>query len=217
MRPTSRSFSVCLRCQFGRQPGFYAVHDEKDKTSNDAERLVKAASEAPVAVVAPEADAGASRAADAPSVDADVVDGRSQGQLRDKKSSGQQEKEQRKEQRDVSTDAPSGGGLPSYLENRRSRLSKQFTTMMDNVQSNVFVAGQRLNDLTGYSGIEALKNEIHSQGKRLRTQHQTPNPNHLTPHSLPQKIASVKPAHGSEKPKTNTQPPSTNAPPRSAK
>lgn len=57
-----------------------------------------------------------------------------------------------------------GGGLPSYLENRRSRFSKQFSTMMDNVQSNVFVAGQRLNDLTGYSSIEALKNDIHVQG-----------------------------------------------------
>lgn len=58
-----------------------------------------------------------------------------------------------------------GGGLPSYLENRRSRFSKQFSTMMDNVQSNVFVAGQRLNDLTGYSSIEALKNDIHIQGE----------------------------------------------------
>lgn len=57
-----------------------------------------------------------------------------------------------------------GRGLPSYLENRRSRYSKQFTEMMDNLQSNVFVAGQRLNDLTGYSSIEALKKEIESQG-----------------------------------------------------
>lgn len=57
-----------------------------------------------------------------------------------------------------------GRGLPSYLENRRSRYSKQFTEMMDNLQSNVFVAGQRLNDLTGYSSIEALKKEIETQG-----------------------------------------------------
>lgn len=54
--------------------------------------------------------------------------------------------------------------LPSNLENRRSRYSKQFSEMMDNLQSNVFVAGQRLNDLTGYSSIEALKNEIQHQG-----------------------------------------------------
>lgn len=54
--------------------------------------------------------------------------------------------------------------LPSNLENRRSRYSKQFSGMMDNLQSNVFVAGQRLNDLTGYSSIETLKNEIQHQG-----------------------------------------------------
>lgn len=58
-----------------------------------------------------------------------------------------------------------GGRLPSNLENRRSRYSKQFSEMMDNVQSNVFVAGQRLNDLTGYSSIEALKRDIQHQGK----------------------------------------------------
>lgn len=31
---------------------------------------------------------------------------------------------------------------------------------MEHLQSNIFVAGQRLNDLTGYSGIEALKDKI---------------------------------------------------------
>jgi sensitive to high expression protein 9, mitochondrial len=31
---------------------------------------------------------------------------------------------------------------------------------MDNLQSNIFLASQRLNDLTGYSGIEALKQRI---------------------------------------------------------
>ena len=34
---------------------------------------------------------------------------------------------------------------------------------MDRLQSNVFVASQRLNDLTGYSGIEALKRNIQGQ------------------------------------------------------
>ncbi|KAF4183663.1 hypothetical protein CNMCM7927_008880 [Aspergillus lentulus] len=63
-------------------------------------------------------------------------------------------------------------GLPSYLEERRSQLSKQFTAMMDNLQSNVFVAGQRLNDLTGYSAIEALKKDIQLQEERLRAARQ---------------------------------------------
>jgi sensitive to high expression protein 9 len=34
---------------------------------------------------------------------------------------------------------------------------------MDHFQSHVFVASQRINDLTGYSGIEALRNEISRQ------------------------------------------------------
>lgn len=56
-------------------------------------------------------------------------------------------------------------GLPSEAEGRRSRLSKKFTSVMDNLQSNVFIAGQRLNDLTGYSAIEALKRDIREQGQ----------------------------------------------------
>ncbi len=36
---------------------------------------------------------------------------------------------------------------------------------MDSLQSNIFIAGQRLNDLTGYSGIEALKKDIEQQGR----------------------------------------------------
>ncbi|EYE95743.1 putative mitochondrion biogenesis protein (She9) [Aspergillus ruber CBS 135680] len=73
-----------------------------------------------------------------------------------------------KKDKDIESGNGKGGGLPSYLENRRSRYSKQFTEMMDNLQSNVFVAGQRLNDLTGYSSIEALKKEIETQEERLR-------------------------------------------------
>jgi sensitive to high expression protein 9 len=62
---------------------------------------------------------------------------------------------------------PKQAGLPSEAEERRSQLSKQLTGMMDNLQSNVFIAGQRLNDLTGYSAIEKLKREIEAQGKKL--------------------------------------------------
>ncbi|TPR07400.1 PLAC8 family protein [Aspergillus niger] len=52
---------------------------------------------------------------------------------------------------------------------RRSQFTKRFSDVMDNLQSNIFVAGQRLNDLTGYSAIEMLKKEIHRQEERLRT------------------------------------------------
>ena len=54
--------------------------------------------------------------------------------------------------------------LPSHEEGRRSQVSKRFSHIMDNVQSNIFIAGQRLNDLTGYSGIEVLKKDIEEQG-----------------------------------------------------
>ena len=54
--------------------------------------------------------------------------------------------------------------LPSQEEGRRSHVSKSFSHLMDHVQSNIFIAGQRLNDLTGYSGIEALRKEIEEQG-----------------------------------------------------
>ena len=40
---------------------------------------------------------------------------------------------------------------------------------MDHLQSNIFIAGQRLNDLTGYSGIEALKREIEQQGEMRKS------------------------------------------------
>ena len=56
--------------------------------------------------------------------------------------------------------------LPSEEEGRRSHLSKRFSHVMDHLQSNIFIAGQRLNDLTGYSGIEALKKDIEQQGHK---------------------------------------------------
>ena len=55
--------------------------------------------------------------------------------------------------------------LPSEEEGRRSQISRRFTHLMDHLQSNIFIAGQRLNDLTGYSGIEALKKDIEQQGQ----------------------------------------------------
>ncbi|KAI9752320.1 MAG: sensitivity to high expression protein she9 [Lichina confinis] len=53
--------------------------------------------------------------------------------------------------------------LPSQAEHRRSRLSKGFSSLMDDLQSNIFQASRHLNDLTGYSGIESLKRSIEAQ------------------------------------------------------
>ena len=63
--------------------------------------------------------------------------------------------------------------LPSQAEGRRSHFSKRFSDAMDHLQSNIFIAGQRLNDLTGYSGIEALKKDIEKQGRKGTLHDQT--------------------------------------------
>ncbi|KAK4222268.1 Mdm33 family-domain-containing protein [Podospora fimiseda] len=53
------------------------------------------------------------------------------------------------------------GELPSVTDSRRTRLSTRFSTLMDNFQSRVLVATQTINDLTGYSAIEAIKARNH--------------------------------------------------------
>lgn len=68
-----------------------------------------------------------------------------------------------------SSSSSSLDSLPSRAQSRRTELSKRFSNFMDNVQSNIFVASQRLNDLTGYSGIEALKKEIETQEARVQS------------------------------------------------
>ena len=47
---------------------------------------------------------------------------------------------------------------------RRSHVASRFSAAMDHIQSRLFMASQRLNDLTGYSGIESMKREIKAQG-----------------------------------------------------
>ena len=74
--------------------------------------------------------------------------------------------------RTYSTGDDNGAGrarkeLPSHEESRQSLFYKRFSSMMDHAQSNIFIAGQRLNDLTGYSGIEALKKDIEEQGTKI--------------------------------------------------
>jgi sensitive to high expression protein 9 len=68
-----------------------------------------------------------------------------------------------------SSSSASFESLPSRAQSRRSEVSKRFSHLMDNLQSNIFVASQRLNDLTGYSGIEALKKEIEAQEARVQS------------------------------------------------
>lgn len=154
--PTPRSFSVCVQCQFRRQPQTFADFNDRERVSADTERLIREkekeladlelASRDPVPI--PGVEAGSSF--EVPPTP-------------EPQTKAQPEKEEVKSSTPEDGAGPSGG-LPSYLESRRSKWSKQFDTAMDNLQSNVFVAGQRLNDLTGYSSIEALKNDIQFQG-----------------------------------------------------
>lgn len=53
--------------------------------------------------------------------------------------------------------------LPSDAESARSDFSKSLTARIDKLQTSILFAGKRLNDLTGYSGIEKLKNQIEEQ------------------------------------------------------
>ena len=53
--------------------------------------------------------------------------------------------------------------LPSQSESARSNLSKSLTARIDKLQTSILFAGKRLNDLTGYSGIEKLKQQIEQQ------------------------------------------------------
>jgi sensitive to high expression protein 9 len=67
--------------------------------------------------------------------------------------------------------SPSSDGdvpnLPSAEAGRRLDVTKRFSQIMDHLQGNIFIASQRINDLTGYSGIEALKGRITSLEKRV--------------------------------------------------
>jgi len=57
--------------------------------------------------------------------------------------------------------------LPSAEEGRRLAVTKRFSSLMDHLQGNIFIASQRINDLTGYSGIEALKSRISALESRV--------------------------------------------------
>lgn len=54
--------------------------------------------------------------------------------------------------------------LPSEKESKRSEFSKWMVERLDKLQTTIFTAGQTLNDFTGYSSIEKLKQSIEEQG-----------------------------------------------------
>lgn len=54
--------------------------------------------------------------------------------------------------------------LPSTIESKRIEISKRISTAMNDLQGTLFVAGKRLNEVTGYAGIEQMKKAIEAQG-----------------------------------------------------
>lgn len=55
--------------------------------------------------------------------------------------------------------ATQAANLPSAAESRRSALNAKFSAVMDNLQARALTASQTLNDVTGYSSIEAIKRD----------------------------------------------------------
>jgi len=56
--------------------------------------------------------------------------------------------------------------LPS---SKRSTITAAAAEYIDNLQLRALAATQRLNDITGYTSIEALKTQIHTQGSPSAT------------------------------------------------
>lgn len=63
--------------------------------------------------------------------------------------------------------------LPSQVAARYSHMRSRVTSYMDNFQTHIFTASKRLNDLTGYSSIEALKRSIEDQENLVREARQS--------------------------------------------
>lgn len=160
----TRSFAICTRCRFRAQTTLYhpGPNEAKDgKASNEgsttAEEIESKSDpglDGNPAAVNGRDDHTTSSSSSSSSSRPEVYDG----------SHEQNQSQPTTENPGTHPSTTTTRRLPSNMENRRSQLSKQFTTLMDNLQSNVFVVGQRLNDLTGYSAIEALKREIQEQG-----------------------------------------------------
>ncbi|KAI1798746.1 Mdm33 family-domain-containing protein [Daldinia bambusicola] len=73
-------------------------------------------------------------------------------------SAGKEKEKEREKEKDK--DKGTQHELPSAQNSRRSALNRSLSTFMDRAQTTLFAASQRINDLTGYSGIETLKAQI---------------------------------------------------------
>ncbi|RLV95931.1 26S protease regulatory subunit 6B [Spathaspora sp. JA1] len=60
------------------------------------------------------------------------------------------------------------GNLPSQVEKSRSKVAKKFERFLDSAQDTILTATRALNDVTGYSSIEKLKNSIEKLEEELK-------------------------------------------------
>lgn len=75
------------------------------------------------------------------------------------------------EEKASSPETPAIDNLPSAQQNHHNGMKEKFSQLMDTLQSRAFTASQTLNDLTGYSGIEAIKAENNVLEKSLADAH----------------------------------------------
>lgn len=149
--------SICPRCEFRAQSRFYSVHGDQGGPGKDSKDGGSLESES-------RSSTHGEKPEQTPSVEDSTT---SQSSYTSKEqAAGPTDGSQSRRQVNIKEN---GRRLPSHWESRRSELSKQFSQLMDNVQSNVFIANRHLNDLTGYSAIEKLKQEILAQGMILWT------------------------------------------------
>lgn len=57
--------------------------------------------------------------------------------------------------------------LPSEKEGKRTVAAKWMSDKLDQLQTTIFTAGKTLNDVTGYTAIEKLKDQIEAQEKEI--------------------------------------------------
>ncbi|KAG0134260.1 Mdm33 family-domain-containing protein [Tuber indicum] len=62
--------------------------------------------------------------------------------------------------------------LPSQMEDRRLNMHRKFSAAMDDLQAAMSRAGQKLNEITGYSDIEALKRSIEQREQHVKASRQ---------------------------------------------
>ncbi|EER24210.1 sensitivity to high expression protein she9 [Coccidioides posadasii str. Silveira] len=146
--------SICLRCQFRAQTRFYSV--QGDGGGSGKENKEGGSLEGGNPTSSTDAKRDQTSSPDSSST------------LKSSDKSQAEESKDGPESRKEDGEAETGGSLPSHWESRRSHLSKQFSQLMDNLQSNIFIANRHLNDLTGYSAIEALKKNIVAQEEHVR-------------------------------------------------